>query len=121
MSEPVKISGVTIKTPHDFAIERFPLTEAGRVANGDMVMDIIAHKRRFRLEYRAISDSDLKQIIGLLVKDDQIFFNFQCQDGTEYINTTVYPGMIPAQVQRRMDPALGEWVWIDVRFQLIER
>ena len=53
MSQKLKINCTTIKTPNKFDYEAYNLTKSGRVASGEMTMDLIAKKRKFLLNVPA--------------------------------------------------------------------
>jgi len=131
---PLKINETTVKTPHDMTIERYNLTKAGRTADGKMHMDYIARKRRLTVAYRAIRDKELQELLDVIDpgrneeegeenNNNQVdlFFDVEYQEGGKTKSMVCYAGMIPSTLQRRVKNGLGEWVWIDVEFNLIER
>ncbi len=60
----LKINGVTIKTPKKFTVGIQAVDgESGRNANGDMVRDYIATKRKADLEWGALSDAEISPIL----------------------------------------------------------
>jgi len=120
MSEPLKINGVKIKTPHDMTIERYNLTKAGRTADGRMHMDLISKKRRLEITYEVLTESELNHILDLLDTND-MFFTVDYQEGNSIKTMTAYVGAIPSKLFRREKQHLGQWVWTDVSFNLIEQ
>lgn len=120
MTSPIKINDTPIKTPHDFRIERFNLTKAGRTADGTMQMDLIAKKRTFQFVYNAIRGKELEHLLSL-IDTDEVFVKLEYQENGKTRTATVYAGAIPTQLQRRVAQGKGEWVWTDVEFQLIEQ
>lgn len=115
-NQPYTINGTPIKKPTDFTIERYNLTDSGRLANGDMVMALIAKKRKFLLKYAALSGTDLNTILSL-IDGTAMFFTFGYYENGVSKTATCYAGHIPSKVYRRD----GIWVWKDVNFDLIER
>jgi len=117
------INSRNIKNPSGFSIERYTLTESTRIANGDMVMDFVANKRKFQFTYAAITSTDLNVIIEELWSDLVTSHNcFHTLVYTDELNVsksvTVYAGAIPTTLHRADGK---EWVWKDVSFSLIER
>ena len=118
-----KLNGTAIKNPSSFDMEYYTLTQSTRVANGDMVMDFVANKRKFNLGYEAIQSSDLNKIIDILWT--QLATTKQCFVKLEYIDdgvpkeATVYSGSIPKNLPRATTGK--QWVWKDVKLSLIEK
>ncbi len=110
------INSVAIKNPTDFRIERYNLTKSGRVASGLMVMDLLAKKRKFLFRYKAISGTELNNILNLIDGTD-IFFTLSYWENNVLKHATCYAGHIPSHLFRRD----GVWYWKDVNFDLIER
>ena len=67
-----QLSGVAIKNPSDFKIERYNVTNMERLADAKMVGDLIAKKRKFYFTYEAISGYDLDKILEPIVTGKQI-------------------------------------------------
>lgn len=111
-----KINETVIKTPHDFDIERYNITKAGRVANGSMVMDLIAKKRKFLFRYKVISGTEMNKILSL-IDTTAMFFVLTYEENGEEKTATCYAGHIPTK-RFRTD---GVWYWKDMNFDLIER
>ncbi len=112
----LRINGTTIKTPTSFKISFYKLSDAKRLANGEMVMDIIATKRRFDIEYAAISGPELKTITDIL--EASTFVTFSYPEGGVEQTATVYPGDIVKTLWTIRDGI--EW-YQDVSFPLIEK
>lgn len=111
------LEGIEIKRPSTFKIERYKLTNATRLANGDMAADVINHKKKFTMQYKAIQATDLNKILDILWDNDDYFFNFTYVENGVVQTCVVYPGNIPSTLHR----SDGNWVWKDVSFSLIER
>lgn len=116
------IDGQRIKNPSGFNPEYYTLTKSTRVANGDMVMDFVANKRKFNLTWSVISNRELNPIIDILWRNlattKECFHWFEyTEDGTKH-KVRVYAGAIPINLHRA-DGHL--WIWKDVKLSLIER
>ena len=94
MSQEITISGTAIPTPQEFHIERYNLTKAGRVATGEMKMDLIAKKRKFLLRYRVLSGTQLNAILDLIDGPGIVFFTVSyIESGTtnqQYVMQDIY-------------------------------
>ena len=113
---PTKVNGVIIKSPHEFSIERYNLTKAGRVASGDMKMELIAKKRKFPFRYKVISGKDFQNILNQ-IDTEQVFFDLEYVENNVVKTARVYSGAITAK-KFRTD---GGWYWKDLSFDLIEQ
>jgi hypothetical protein len=111
------LNGVVIKRPSTFKIEKYKITNASRLANGDMVADVLNRKRKFYFTYTAISNRELNKILDILWENDDYFYEFTYMEGGVQKSAVVYPGSIPAELHRPE----GEWVWKNVTFNLIEQ
>ncbi len=116
MAQLISISGVTIKTPHTFVIERYNITQAGRVADGTMTMDLIAKKRKFLFEYRVISGIDMKRILDI-IDGTNMFMPVAYKESNVIKTAECYVGHIPSTIFRTDGP----WYYTDVNFDLIEQ
>lgn len=110
------LNSTEIRSPDSFTVSRYKLADAGRLANGDMVMDIIALKKTFSLNYKVIAGNELQDILDILDSFDA-FFTFEYEENGQSSSYTVYSGAITYKEFRK--GAL--WYWTDVSFQLIER
>lgn len=113
---PTKLNGVIIKSPADFRIERYNITKAGRVASGDMKMELIAKKRKFLFSYAVLSGKEFQKILEQ-IDGEQMFFDLEYVENGEIKTAKVYVGAI-TQRKFRTD---GVWYWKDVSFDLIEQ
>lgn len=118
----IKVNGVKIKEPKALNITRYKLTKSGRVANGDMTMDLVAKKFKLILSYEVISGRDFQKIIDL-VDGTKMFFEVQFTDIVGQIKTiTCYCGDIPYDKFRHgYDNGLDGYYWRNVEISLIER
>ena len=112
----VKLNGRTIKTPHNWEVERYKISKAERVASGNMVMDTIARKRKFIVGYTELSGRDLDAILDIIDTDDE-FIDLEYEENGKMKSAVVYCGPIRAKKYRTN---MG-WYWVDVSFNLIER
>jgi len=108
---------IEIKTPHEFDIERYNLTKAGRVASGNMKMDLVAKKRRFVFKYNVINSIEMQHIFDLL-DTNEMFFAIEYVEHGQYKYATCYVGALPTKLART---GKGVWRWRDVTFNVIER
>ena len=68
------INGVGIKNPSSFKIERYNVTNMERLANAEMVGDLIAKKRKFYFTYDAIKAKELNNILDIIWETDELFY-----------------------------------------------
>lgn len=120
----LKIAGVAIKKPKNnggFKISKYNVTKSGRVANGDMTMDLVAKKRKFFFSYEVISGKDLEQILSV-IDSDAMFFDITYEENGQVKSANVYVGEI-SQTHFRVPDATTPtgWYWKDFTFNLIER
>ena len=118
-----KLNDIEIKTPHEWKVERYTLTNSARTANGDMVMDFVANKRKFTLTYSAITGPDLDTLIDILwtqlKETKKCFATFEYPENGEIKTATVYAGAIPSELHR--GGSTKYWVWKNVSISLIEK
>lgn len=113
----LKINGVAIATPKTFEVTINDLDgESNRNANGDLIRDRIAIKRKLNLEWGLLSQTETSKLLKS-VKD--VFFDVTYPDPMDGIVTrTMYVG-------DRASPAYsyikGEIKWGGIKFNLIER
>lgn len=113
------INGVGVKNPSSFKIERYNVTDMKRLANADMVGDLIAKKRKFYFTYEAISGDDLDKILEAIWETNELFFPFEYLENGVAKTATVYVGSIPSDLHKA--GRTSNWVWKNVTFNLIER
>ena len=114
-----QISGVDIKNPSEFKIERYNVTNMERLADAKMVGDLIAKKRKFYFTYEAISGYDLDRILDLIWETNALFYELTYLENGVSKSATVYVGSIPTELHRA--GRATNWVWINVTFNLIEQ
>ena len=113
------INGTAIKTPSSFKIERYNITTMNRLANGQMVGDLIAKKRKFYFTYDAISGEDLDNILEAIWETNNLFFTLTYPENGVQKTARVYVGSIPTELHRAGKTT--NWVWRNVTFNLIEQ
>lgn len=112
------VNGREIKNPSTFKIERYNVTNMERLANADMVGDLIAKKIKLYYIYDAITASDLDNILEAIWDTDSLFFPVTYNYQGEQRTATVYVGSIPSELHSAKSK---EWVWKNVTFNLIEK
>jgi hypothetical protein len=113
------ISGVPIKNPTTFKIERYNITTMNRLSNGTMVGDLIAKKRKFYFTYAAIDSVDLDNILETIWNTNSLFYTLGYVENNVSKTAEVYVGSIPTDLHR--GGKVSNWVWKNVNFNLIER
>lgn len=111
------IGGVVIKRPSTFKIEKYKITNANRLANGDMVADVLSRKRKFYFTYNSITSTELNKILDVIWENDDYFFDFTYVEDGVHKSAVVYPGNLPAELHRPE----GEWIWKNVTINFIEQ
>ena len=114
------VNGVSIKNPATFKIERYNVTTMERLANADMVGDLIAQKLKFYFTYDAISAEDLNKILEAIWDSKKLFFTLEYPYQGTQRTAEVYVGSIPSELHRATDSA-ASWIWKNVTFNLIQR
>lgn len=110
------VNSVAIKNPTTFKIERYNITNLSRLANAQMVGDLIAQKQKFYFTYEVLTAKDLDIILGA-IWSSSIFFPLTYLENGVSKTKSVYVGSIPTELHR----ASGNWVWKNVTFDLIEQ
>ena len=118
MSSNFKIDGVPIKNPSQFKIERYNVTNLQRLANAEMVGDLIAKKRKFYFTYEAIKASELDTILQTIWEVNSLFYTLTYIENGITKTATVYSGSIPTELHSAKS---ADWVWKNVSFNLIEK
>lgn len=113
-----KINGRGIKNPSSFKLERYNVTNLERLANAEMVGDLIAKKSKFFFTYDAITAKDLDNILDAIWNTDTIFFDLEYVYQGQKKKAKVYSGAIPSELHSAKS---AEWVWKNVTFNLIEK
>ena len=112
------VNGRAIKNPSAFKVERYNVTNMERLANADMVGDLIAKKLKFYFTYDAITASDLDNILDAIWESDTLFFPIEYNYQGEQRTAIAYVGSIPTELHSAKS---AEWVWKNVTFNLIQK
>ena len=113
------INGRAIKNPSSFKIERYNVTNMSRLANAEMVGDLIAKKRKFYFTYEAITAQELDIILSAIWSTNSIFYPLNYIENGISKTVKVYSGSIPAELHHAGKGS--NWVWKNVTFNLIEK
>lgn len=112
-----------MKNPTTFKIERYKVSTLSRIANADMVGDMVARKYKFYFTYAAITAFEYDEMLKAIWDIDGMFFylhvpmNESLDDRTTF---RVYAGSIPASLNYgNHNPKT--WIWKDVSFNLIQQ
>lgn len=113
----IKINGVAIATPKTFEVTISDLDgESNRNANGDLIRDRIAVKRKLNCEWGPLSQNECSTLLKA-VKD--IFFQVTYPDPELGVVTkTMYVGDRTSPVYSVIN---GVVKWSGIKFNLIER
>lgn len=114
----MKINGVTIKTPTELKVGSFLITKSERTADGSMVMDIIAEKRRLDCSWSLITAADFQQILSLLRGQAFHAIIYPDPELGEETTITAYRGDTGSEVGQQIS---GTRYWREVQIALIER
>jgi len=113
------VRGIAIKNPSTFKIERYNVTDMERLANAEMVGDLIAKKRKFYFTYNSISAQELDNILDAIWETNSIFYRLNFRFNGRAGSAIVYVGSIPTELHRAGRGS--NWVWKNVQFNLIEK
>lgn len=112
------VNGVAIKNPSSYKIERYNVTNMERLANAEMVGDLIAKKRKFYFTYDAITAGELDVILNAIWETNSIFYPLTYTENGVAKSAVVYTGSIPSELHSAKSK---EWVWKNVSFNFIEK
>ena len=113
------VRGRAIKNPSTFKIERYNVTNMVRLANADMVGDLIAKKTKLYFTYEAITAAELDNILEAIWETNDIFYPVTYIENGVRKTKTVYAGSIPSELYHAGKGS--NWVWKNVSFNLIEK
>lgn len=113
----IKVNGVDIPTPSDYSVSIMDISKAERNANGTMIMERIATKRKLELMWKYLSQGDLAKVLTAV---SPVFFTVEYLDPqTNSRRTgTFYAG---DRTTGAMDYQNGKIRWKDIKFNLVER
>lgn len=112
-----------MKNPTSFKVERYKVSTLSRIANADMVGDMVARKYKFYFTYAAITAYDYEEMLKAIWDINGMFFYLHVPMGESLEDKTVfriYAGAIPATLHYgNHNPKT--WIWKDVSFSLIQQ
>lgn len=113
----LQIDGVNILAPTDLQIGIMDLSKAERNANGTMIIERIATKRKLELQYNYLTRTQLAELLTLV---SPVFFQLQyTEPQTDALRTgTFYCGDRSVGL---IDVINGEPRYKDIKFNFIER
>lgn len=113
----IKINGIVIKTPSKFEVQISDLDgESNRNANGDLIRDRIAVKRKLICEWPPLTQEQCSKVLKS-VKD--VFFDVTYPDPElGMVTKTMYVGDRTSPAYQFKD---GEVRWSGLKFNLVER
>lgn len=113
----VKINGVELTTPSEYQVGIQDISKAERNANGTMIIERIATKRKIELAWKYLSKENLSRILNLA---SPVFFSVEYVDPQDngWRSGTFYCGDRNAGA---LDFIGGNIRYKDVKFNLIER
>ncbi len=113
----IKINGVQLPTPKDYGVGIQDISKAERNANGTMIIERIATKRKLEVAWEYLSQEDLSRVLSLV---SPVFFTVEYIDPLEGRTKigTFYAG---DRVPKAMDYRNGKVRWKDFKLSLIER
>jgi hypothetical protein len=76
----IKINGVAIPTPSDYSVGIQDISKAERNANGTMIIERIATKRKIELSWKLLSKDALSQVLNSV---SAVFFSVEYIDPQE--------------------------------------
>lgn len=113
----VTINGVDLPTPSDFNVGIQDLSKAERNANGTMIIERIATKRKLDISYSFLTSSELSQVLNSI---SPIFFTVTYMDPQDNAmrTGTFYAGDRNSPM---IDFKNGVPRYKDIKFSLVER
>ena len=113
-----KVNGVAMPTPKSFNVNISDLDgESNRNANGDLMRDRIATKRKLEIEYPPLDPSDISLILKAI---SPVFISVEYPDPQEgrFITKTMYAGDKSSPMYSIIN---GQPKWSGLKFNLIEK
>ena len=115
----IKLNGTTITTPDGYNLSIEDIIDGERNANGTLIADKIAQKRKISLQYSMLSADDYQDIMDII--NNNFFFEVEYIDPQENgaKTGTFYPGGRSADGILYKNGKIS-W-WQNVKFNLIEQ
>lgn len=113
----IKIDGILIPTPSDYIVGVMDLSKAERNANGLMIIERIATKRKIEMSWKYLDKYNISQLFSLV---SPVFFkvDFINPQTNLWENGTFYCGDRNAGA---LDYVNGNIRYKDIKFNIIER
>lgn len=113
----MKINGVELPAPSTYTVSIQDISKAERNANGTMIIERIATKRKIELTWKYLSGANLSGLLNLV---SPVFFSVQYIDPEDggLKNGTFYSG---DRSSSGITYKNGVMHWKDIKFNLIER
>lgn len=113
----IKIDGKEIPTPSDLSVGIQDLSKGERNANGTMIIERIATKRKLELSWKYLSKEDLSKVLNAV---SPVFFQVEYLDPQENRKNTgtFYSG---DRNMGALDFINGNIRYKDIKFSVIER
>ncbi|MBU5677915.1 hypothetical protein KQI88_15970 [Alkaliphilus sp. MSJ-5] len=113
----IKINGVELPTPSDYSVGIQDISKAERNANGTMIIERVATKRKLDLSWKYLEKSELSRVLNLV---SPIFFQVEYIDPQDNRRKTgtFYAGDRTAGALDFID---GNIQYKDIKFNMIER
>lgn len=114
----ISINSVTMPTPSTCQVGTYDIVKADRNANGLMIIERIATKRKLELSWNYISQTNLATLLTAI--NTSVFFSVTYPDPQLNANNTItcYCGDRTAGMITYKD---GVPLWKDIKFSLIEQ
>lgn len=113
----LEINNIPIPTPSAFKVGINEISNAERNANGDMMKDRIAIKRKLEMSWKCLEPEPLSELLKLI--DDTFFFVKYPDPKTGLLETkTFYCGDINVDMYAYRN---GNPVWEGISFNFIEK
>lgn len=113
----IKIEGVDIPSPSDYLVSILDISNAERNANGAMIIERIATKRKIELSWSVLKKDEISKLLRLV---SSVFFivNYVDPQDNATRTGTFYAG---DRTTGMLSFKNGEPVYKDVKLNLIER
>lgn len=112
------LNTVTIPSPSSYSVNILDISKADRNANGEMILEIIATKRKLELSYNYLSNTDLSSLLSKFTGNT--FFTMVYPDTvTGAAKSGVF--YVSDRKSEAIDYQSGVPRWKGISFSLIEK
>lgn len=113
----IKIKGVELPTPSEYSVGIQDISKAERNANGTMIIDRIATKRKIELSWKMLDSNTLSQVLNAVAP---VLFTVEYMDPQDNAmkTGTFYCGDRNNPMMRFTN---GVPIYKDVKFSIVER